>query len=61
MMTSEYLDHINPVAAKAPDWAALSFSAGLARSPMPAITKPHLNAGAQKKTVFGPETEILWK
>lgn len=54
MITREYLDQMVPVAARAVDWEADSFSAGRARSPRPAITSPHLKDGAQKKTVFGP-------
>lgn len=27
-------------------------------SPIPAITKPHLNDGAQKNTVVGPEKTV---
>lgn len=50
----EYLAHINPVAARAVDWDGLSLSAGLARSAIPANTRPHLKAGAQKKIVCGP-------
>lgn len=43
-----------PVAANAVDCVGLSLWAGLCRSPIPANTKHHLKAGAQKKTVFGP-------
>lgn len=35
-------------------WEKLSFSAGLARSASPAITRHHFIVGAQKNTVFGP-------
>lgn len=51
----EYRAHIRPVAARAVDWDGLSLSAGLARSAIPAKTRPHLKAGAQKKIVCGPE------
>lgn len=39
-ITREYLDQIRPVAARADDWAILSFSAGRVKSPIPANTKP---------------------
>lgn len=54
IMTNEYLDQIRPVAVSTPDWEVLSFSAGRVISAKPATTRPHLNIGAQKKTVFGP-------
>jgi len=54
MMTKEYLDQIRPVAVSTADWERLSFSAGRVISASPAPTRPHLNIGAQKKTVFGP-------
>lgn len=54
MMTNEYLDQIRPVAVSTADWEVLSFSAGRVISAKPAATRPHLNIGAQKKTVFGP-------
>lgn len=54
MITNEYLDQIQPVAAKAPDCDADNFSAGRAISPIPAITRHHLKQGAQKNTVLGP-------
>lgn len=38
-MTSEYLAQIKPVAARAEDCEILSLSAGLDKSPIPAITK----------------------
>lgn len=50
----EYRDQMIPVAASAVDCEALNFSAGLAKSPIPAITNAHLNDGAQKKIVLGP-------
>lgn len=53
-MTREYRDQMNPVAVNTPDWAVLSFSAGLVKSAKPAITKPHFIIGAQKNTVLGP-------
>lgn len=40
MMTKEYLVQINPVIPRAPDWLREIFSAGLRRSPRPAITSP---------------------
>jgi len=54
IMTKEYLDQIRPVAVSTADWERLSFSAGRVISASPAPTRPHLNIGAQKKTVFGP-------
>lgn len=54
IMTSEYLDQIRPVAVSTADWEVLSFSAGRVISAKPAPTRPHLNIGAQKKTVLGP-------
>lgn len=54
MMTSEYRDQMSPVAASDADCGTDSFSTGRFKSPRPANTKAHLNAGAQKKTVFGP-------
>lgn len=38
VMTNEYLDHIRPVAASAPDCLTLSLWAGLVTSASPAIT-----------------------
>ena len=43
-----------PVAANAVDCVALNLWAGLDKSPIPANTRHHLKAGAQKKTVLGP-------
>lgn len=43
-----------PVAASEADCGILILSAGRAISPRPAITRHHLQAGAQKKIVFGP-------
>lgn len=37
-------------------WLREIVSAGRFKSPMPAITKPHLNVGAQKNTVVGPNS-----
>lgn len=54
VMAREYLVQINPVMPKAPDWLAEILFAGLCKSPRPAITRPHLKAGAQKKMVCGP-------
>lgn len=54
IITSEYLDQINPVAINTADCPVLSFSAGLAMSANPAHTNPHFIIGAQKKTVLGP-------
>lgn len=45
---------MTPVAASEAVWKTLILSAGLAISPMFAITRHHLKAGAQKKMVFGP-------
>lgn len=42
MMTKEYRDQMNPVAAKAPDCLMLTFSTGRFMSPIPANTKPWL-------------------
>lgn len=50
----EYRDQMIPVAANAADCEVLNFSAGLAKSPIPAITSAHLNEGAQKNIVLGP-------
>lgn len=58
MICVEYRAHIKPVAAKARnkdihfvlpvDWVRDSFSAGLLRSEIPAMTSAHFMAGAQK-------------
>ena len=53
-MTSEYRDQIMPVAAKLADCEMDNWSAGRRRSLKLAMTRVHLNAGAQKNTVFGP-------
>lgn len=54
MITKEYLDQIAPVAVREADCETLILSAGRVRSPIPAITRHHLQAGAQKKIVLGP-------
>merc|ERR1719427_2305838 len=54
MITVEYRDQIVPVHARDRDWPKLSFSAGRARSAMPAMTSPHLKEGAQKWMVCRP-------
>ena len=54
VITSEYRDHMKPVAVRAVDWVVLSFSTGRAMSAIPAITRAHLKAGAQKNIVRGP-------
>lgn len=43
-----------PVAASDADWRIDKDSTGRFKSPNPAITKPHLKAGAQKNIVLGP-------
>lgn len=54
IITREYLDQIAPVAVREADCETLILSAGRAKSPMPAITRHHLQAGAQKNIVLGP-------
>jgi hypothetical protein len=53
MITIEYLLQIIPVKAKATVCVNDSLSAGLLKSPKPAITSPHFIVGAQKNIVFG--------
>lgn len=55
-----YLDHIAPVIIRAAVWLREIVSAGRLRSPIPAITRPHLNVGAQKNTVVGPDETIFF-
>lgn len=40
IITSEYLDHIQPVTNNDADWDIDNCSAGRARSPIPAMTRP---------------------
>ena len=51
IITSEYLDQINPVARRVAS-TVLSFSAGLAMPAGSAHTNPHFVIGAQKKTLW---------
>lgn len=55
-----YLDHIAPVIIRLAVWLREIVSTGRLRSPIPAITKPHLNVGAQKNTVVGPKKTLIF-
>lgn len=53
-MSSEYFDHIKPVAVTAHCMGVDTWSGSRERSDKLAMLMPHLNVGAQKKIVFGP-------
>jgi hypothetical protein len=57
LIIKHHLVQIRPVAVRAPFCVKLSFSAGRAKSLIPAITSAHFMTGAQKCTVLRPMGE----